>query len=379
MRILFVDDEVRVLEGLERSLQMLVDDDWELEFVASGAAALARVAEQEFDAVVTDMRMPGIDGAELLARAKEIAPRTVRIVLSGQMEASNAMRAMERAHQILGKPCKADLVLDVLRSSTRFRGLLEDDGFRRAVISIDRLPAVPSTYREIEAELARPTASAATVASIVAKDPGLTARMLQVANSPFFGGGRRIDDVRQAISRLGLQMISSLALAAVFENHESSARELDLGALARSALRTATIAGRIAPSDGAHPYLAGMLSEVGRVVFALTQPQKFDAAERAARQPGHDLLTVEREHWGVGHADVGAYLLALWGLPEVVVDAVWAHHRPVEELLDEGANRVVVTTALATKLGDGATISDALLKRCGVGRAVVERALEEAA
>jgi HD-like signal output (HDOD) protein len=295
------------------------------------------------------------------------------------MEASNAMRALERAHQILGKPCKADLVLDVLRSSTRFRELLEDDGFRRAVISIDRLPAVPSTYREIEAELARPSASAATLAAIVAKDPGLTARMLQVANSPFFGGGRRIDDVRQAISRLGLQMISTLALAAVFEETESAAQELDLGALARAALRTATIATRLAPGEGAHPYLAGMLSEVGRVVFALTQPQKFDDAERAAREPDHDQLAVEREQWGVGHAEVGAYLLALWGLPEVVVDAVAAHHRPVEALLEEGAHKVVVATALAAALGEGAEIDDALLKRCGTGRAQVERALEEAA
>jgi HD-like signal output (HDOD) protein/CheY-like chemotaxis protein len=379
MRILFVDDEVRVLEGLERSLQLLVDDDWELEFVGSGAEALARVEAQEFDALVTDMRMRDIDGAELLARARERAPRTVRIVLSGQMEADKAIRAMELAHQILAKPCKVDLLLDVLRSSARFRSLLDDDGFRRAVISIDRLPAVPSTYREIETELARPSASAATVAAIVAKDPGLTARALQVANSPFFGGGRRIDDVRQAIARLGLQMMSALALAAVFEQAESTARELDLSALAHAARRTATIASRIAADDRAHAYLAGMLSEVGRVVFALTRPEQFDDAQRAAREPGRDLLVVEHEQWGVGHADVGAYLLALWGLPHAVVDAVAAHHRDVATLLDEGAAKVVVSTALARALADGVEVSDDLLQRCGVGRAAVEHALEEAA
>jgi HD-like signal output (HDOD) protein len=379
MRILFVDAEVRVLEGLERSLQLLVDDDWELEFVGSGAEALARVEAQEFDALVTDMRMPDIDGAELLARARERAPRTVRIVLSGEMDADSAIRAMERAHQILGKTCKADLLLEVLRASARFRSLLDDDGFRRAVISIDRLPAVPSTYREIEAELARPSASAATVASIVAKDPGLTARALQVASSPFFGGGRRIHDVRQAIARLGLTTISALALAAVFAETESSARELDLSALARTALRTATIAARIASNDHAHAYLAGMLSEVGRVVFALTRPHQFDAAERAAREPGRDLLAVEREHWGVGHPEVGAYLLALWGLPEPVVDAVARHHRDVAMLLDEGASQVELSTALARALGDGVEVSDDLLRRCGVGRAAVEHALEEAA
>ncbi len=379
MKILFVDDEIRVLEALERSLEMIVDDDWQLEFVNSGAAALARMAEEDFDVVVTDMRMPGIDGAELLARARELAPRTVRIVLSGQMEASNALRAMERAHQILGKPCRAELVLDVLRSSTRFRTMLDDEPFRRAVISIDRLPAAPSTYREIQAELARSNASAATVAAIVAKDPGLTARMLQVANSPFFGGARRIDDVRNAISRLGLQMISALALGAIFDESESSSHELDLGALARSGLHTATLTARLAPSEGQHAYLAGMLSEVGRVVFAVTDPRRFDRGERQIREHARSIVEVEREIWGVGHAEVGAYLLAVWGLPDGVVDAVCGHHRPLEALLEAGAAPLTIATAVAAQSGAGETIAPETLARCGIAPELLEAAIAEAA
>jgi HD-like signal output (HDOD) protein/ActR/RegA family two-component response regulator len=378
MKVLFVDDEVRVLEALERSLEMLLDDDWELEFVDSGAAALARLAAQEFDALVTDMRMPGIDGAELLARARELAPRTVRIVLSGQMEPSNAMRAMEYAHQILGKPCKAELVLDVLRSSTRFRELLERDGFRRAVIGIDHLPAAPTTYRQIEAELAGPTASAATVAAIVARDPGLSARMLQVANSPYFGGGRRIDDIRQAIARLGLQMISGLALAAVFDRSDCDSRELDLTGLARMALRTATICGRLSKTDSAHAYLAGMLTEVGQVVLGITQAEAYDDVMQRAPHHPERLAGVEREVWGVGHAEVGAYLLALWGIPDVVVDAVAGHHGDPIALLDAGAAALVVCTAIAARLAAGDTIEPAVLERADISAALVERALMEA-
>lgn len=379
MRVLFVDDELRVLEGLERSLQMIVDDDWELEFVDNGAEALARVAAREYDALVTDMRMPGIDGAEVLARAREIAPRTVRIVLSGQMEPTNAMRAMDRAHQILGKPCKAELILDVLRSSMRFRAQLDHDSFRRAVIGIDQLPAVPSTYRAIEAELARPTVSPATLAELVAVDPGLTARMLQVANSPFFGGGRRIEDIRTAIARLGLQMISALALAAVFEHHDTESDELDLAALAAMSRRTGTIARRISKQGGAHAFLAGMLSEVGQVVLALTQPEAYDAVMRRAVTHPEKLVGAERELWGVGHADVGAYLLALWGIPETVVDAVAAHHRDPLALLDAGASALVVVTAIATRLAAGEVVDPEVFRRATIEDQLVEHALSEAA
>jgi HD-like signal output (HDOD) protein len=368
-----------VLEGLERSLQMIVDDDWELEFVDNGAEALARVSAREYDALVTDMRMPGIDGAEVLARARELAPRTVRIVLSGQMEGSNAMRAMDRAHQILGKPCKAELIVDVLRSSIRFRQQLDHDSFRRAVIGIDQLPAVPSTYRAIEAELARPTVSPATLAELVAVDPGLTARMLQVANSQFFGGGRRVEDIRTAIARLGLQMISSLALAAVFEHDETESRELDLARLAAMARRTGSIARRISKQDGAHAFLAGMLSEVGQVVLALTQPEAYDEVMRRAAEHPEKLVGAERELWGVGHADVGAYLLALWGIPESVVDAVAAHHREPLALLDAGASVLVVNTAIATRLAAGDAVDADVFRRANIEIQLVEHAISEAA
>lgn len=153
MKILFVDDEVKILEGLERSLAMVADDDWDLEFVDNGPAALQRLAEDPFDALVTDMRMPGMDGAEVLRRAQQIAPATARIVLSGQMEQSSAISAIERAHQILSKPCAAEQLCDILRSAVRFRRSLEADVFRRAIVSADRLPAAPKIYRDIRAEL----------------------------------------------------------------------------------------------------------------------------------------------------------------------------------------------------------------------------------
>jgi len=378
VKILFVDDEPRVLEGLERSLDVLNDDDWQLEFVDSGVAAITKLGSSEFDAIVTDMRMPGIDGATVLERATEIAPRAARIVLSAEMKDESATRALAHAHQILGKPCKPELMMEVLRSSTRFRALLEGDGLRQAVIAIDRLPAIPTTYREIEAELARPSVSPHTLARIVAADPGLTARMVQVANSPYFGGGRRIDDLRQVIARLGVQMISALSLAAVFDRQDADSQELDLREIADRALRTAAIAGRLGGRDSGHAYLAGMLADVGRIVLAITRPDQFDRATESAREEGADALEIERTVCGVGHADVGAYLLALWGLPGGVVDAVAQHHCELAALLARSAPPLVIATAVASSLAAGLAPEPALLEHAGFDARTLEQAMAAA-
>jgi HD-like signal output (HDOD) protein/CheY-like chemotaxis protein len=326
MKILFVDDEARVLEGLERSMMMAADDDWELSFVEGGAAALARLRVEEFDAVVTDMRMPGVDGAEVLRQLMELAPVSARIVLSGQMEDASTVSAFERAHQIISKPCNAEQLVEVLRSAVRHRPLLDLDPFRRAVLAADRLPVAPTIYCEIEAALGGADPSIAQIAAIAAKDPGLTARLMHVANSPFYGGGRKLTTAAQAISRLGLRMVSALAAAAVFDKRDFAAKELDLAALQARAMRTSEIAARLLPSQAGLAALAGMLSEVGQLVVATSLPALYDAAWREIRATGRAGDEVEREIWGTTHAEVGAYLLSLWGMPSAVVDAVGHHH-----------------------------------------------------
>lgn len=356
MKILFVDDEVKILEGLERSLAMVADDDWDLEFVDNGPAALQRLAEDPFDALVTDMRMPGMDGAEVLRRAQQIAPATARIVLSGQMEQSSAISAIERAHQILSKPCAAEQLCDILRSAVRFRRSLEADVFRRAIVSADRLPAAPKIYRDIRAELESGDPSTARAAAIAARDPALTARLVHVASSSFFGGGRRITSAVEAVQRLGLHVLEALSVAAAFDHKHGMSRELDLEALQRRALQIAELAVRMSPGESGLAYLAGVLSEVGHLVVASGIPAEYDATIEEARASGRPLLQVERERWSTTHAEIGAYLLALWGMPEQVIEAV-AHHGATSSAEHDTAPALSATVAVAVALTQGLPVS----------------------
>jgi CheY-like chemotaxis protein len=146
--VLFVDDEERVLEGLE-NLMFPYLDEWDMAFATSGSEALSLLRDGQVDVIVTDMRMPGMDGAELLHRVKELCPRTVRIVLSGHAELEAAMRAMPVAHQFLSKPCEAKKLIRVLTQACHLQDIIADQRLQASLGDIGQLPARPETYSEL--------------------------------------------------------------------------------------------------------------------------------------------------------------------------------------------------------------------------------------
>lgn len=111
-RILFVDDEPAVLQGVERSLRS-TRSAWQCEFVDHPAAALDLMQHTTFHVVVSDMMMPGMDGAEFLARAGRVSPETVRLMLTGNADLKTAMAAVNQGHifQFLLKPCESDQLI----------------------------------------------------------------------------------------------------------------------------------------------------------------------------------------------------------------------------------------------------------------------------
>lgn len=115
-RILFVDDEPHVLAGLRRSLRS-VKDEWEMVFTEEAETVLEILKLQPFDVIVSDMQMPGMSGAELLEKVRELHPQTIRIVLSGQYDQSTAYNLVEGEHRYLAKPCDRNLLIDTITSA----------------------------------------------------------------------------------------------------------------------------------------------------------------------------------------------------------------------------------------------------------------------
>ena len=211
-RIIFVDDEPLVLQGLQRMLRSMRDE-WEMEFMDGGAKALERMAQAHFDVVVSDMLMPGMNGAALLAEVMQRHPHTVRIILSGHADKDLILKCVGSTHQYLSKPCDADVLKATVRRASAVDSGLKDETLRKLVGSMDRLPSIPTLYTEIVEALRDPEVSVETIGEIVGKDPGMTAKILKLVNSAFFGLRRQVASPAEAANYLGLDTIRSLVLS----------------------------------------------------------------------------------------------------------------------------------------------------------------------
>jgi HD-like signal output (HDOD) protein/CheY-like chemotaxis protein len=334
-RVLFVDDEPHVLEGLRRALHS-VRGEIEAEYAEGGPAALAALARSDFDVVVTDMRMPGMDGIALLEEVEERYPHVARVVLSGYAEHQLLVRAVGLAHQCLTKPCDPQLLLAAIRGSLHLHELLGNDRLRRLIAMMPSLPSLPEAYFELLAEVRRPEPSMERIGQIIARDLPMTAKIVQLANSAHFGLAHKVTTPTEAATYLGTRSIQALVLSThVFSYFEHThLGGIDLPKLWEHSLRVGSWAAAICaaealPHDGqVDALLGGVLHDLGRVVLVANVAETYARARDAVRDEGCTLLEAERECVGATHAEVGAYLLALWGLPPAVVETIAYHHEP---------------------------------------------------
>ena len=298
-----------------------------------GEAALALMEASPFDVIVSDMRMPGMDGVKLLAQVREQYPQVVRIMLSDPTELSTALRVVPVAHQFLAKPCDVAMLRVAVERACHLKGLLNDDSIRRTVGALGDLPSLPQTYGALTQALTDPDTSLQKIARIVEQDVGISARILQLVNSAFFGLAHCITNIPHAVIYLGINTLRSLVLSVeifrVFEP-KTALPGFSLEVLERHARLAALIAARLpVPKHLVNiPMVAGMLHDVGKLILAWKFPERFDKLLRQAAEEHCPLYKVEEREYGFSHAEIGAYLLGLWGLPYILVEAVAFHHGP---------------------------------------------------
>lgn len=334
-RILFVDDQPNVLAALRRMLHGQRDE-WEMEFAEGGRAALERLDQSPFDVVVTDMRMPGMDGAQLLTEVMNRHPHTVRIILSGQSDQEGILRSVGPTHQYLSKPCDAETLKSTIARACALRDQIVAAPIKGLVSKITSLPSLPSIYQQLVEELQSQDATPQRVGELISSDVGMTTKVLQLVNSSFFGLPRRVTNPGQAVALLGLNLIKPLVLnVGIFRQFDPQRLGgLSLERLQDHSLAVATAARRVAKSQGADTnglddaMLAGMVHDLGKLVLADSLQDDYGAIIEVANATGTQLSRLEEERIGTSHGPVGAYLLNLWGLPDPIVEAVAFHHRP---------------------------------------------------
>jgi len=334
-RILFVDDDPNILAGIRRSLRSLRDD-FELHFAENGKEALEFMVQTPFDVVVSDMRMPGMDGAELLKKIQELYPCTIRIMLTGQADEESIMSTVGVVHQFLEKPSDPDILKSVLIRASALYHLLADDKIKEIVSSIESLPSLPDIYIRLQQAIVSPNVSVAQVAAIIEQDMAMSAKVLQLVNSAFFGLFQRVESPARAVGLLGLNTIKGLVLGVqVFSEMKSGSRLFSLNRLMDHSIAVGACAKKIAAAETDdktiidHSFIGGILHDVGKLVLASCMQEQYDQAIMLARAQKISLHEAEFQIFHTGHESIGAYLLGLWGLPVPVIEAIGFHHCPL--------------------------------------------------
>lgn len=333
--VLFVDDDPKVLQGLRRML-LGMRNEWEMHFAGSAAEALTYLPAQRMDAIVTDMNMPGMDGAALLDIVKVDYPDTVRILLTAQPNDAVMIRVARSAHQVIAKPCDAEFLQSTLSHACGHHHMLPQDSLRKLISQLESLPSLPTLYTRIMKAAEDPECSVHQVGKLIEEDVSISFKIIQLTNSAFYGVPHRVSRPSEAAVFLGMEAIKALVLGiglfSGFDNSKVSPRDIEK--IYNHSMKTGTIAQKIAKAEEMgkrrieEVFVAGLLHDLGKLVIAHNLPENYKRAMALSTAKKISSVEAETEILGADHAQIGAYLFELWGLPDTLVEAVAYHHRP---------------------------------------------------
>jgi HD-like signal output (HDOD) protein/CheY-like chemotaxis protein len=334
-QILFVDDESNILQGLQRMLHPMRKD-WEMKFVEGGVEALSLLQREPFAVVVTDMRMPGMDGIQLLCEVKQKFPEVIRVVLSGYSDHEMVMKSIPLAHQFLSKPCDPQDLISTISRACALGDMLGDPALKKLVTRFSTLPSLPTLYHQMEEAIRSEESSIASIAEIISQDQSMTAKILQLANSAYFGLPRAVNNPAEAVHYIGLKALEALIISVhIFTQFRNASRfQPFLDRLWLHSRTTAGIAELISKREGldktmsGYASMAGLLHDCGKLVLADNFPEKYEQALSLVEGEQIPLWQAEGKIFGVHHGSIGAYLLGIWGLPNPIIEALAFHHQP---------------------------------------------------
>jgi HD-like signal output (HDOD) protein len=331
--ILFVDSDDNQLQSLQRILREF-SDKWQIHYANDADEALDIMQQEAVDIVVSETQLSGKQGSELLQEIQVRYPSTTRLLFSGEAMRTPAQEIVHHAHQFIAKPCNSDELINILQRIIHLRSLLNNPSVEEMISSLGTLPSLPSTYQQMITALQSDTATVKDIGRIVAQDIGMSAKILQMVNSAFFGLPQQIASPEHAVTLLGLETVTNLALSAgVFTQLDSDLiAEFQLEQLWQHSMLVSGLVQRICQAAGMDqqasqvPVLAGMMHDLGKLLLATQDSEEYRRIKQQSERDNVPMYEVESESLWCNHATIGAYLMGLWGLPFSAVEAVALHH-----------------------------------------------------
>ena len=337
-RILFVfaNEDQSVLDGIVGILNRR-QQEWDILTASSGAEAMSCFELGTIDVIVTDVALPGTSGLDLLRQVEVKSPGTVRFVLSTTTDYRLAINALGVAHRSISKPCDPEQLRQFLTTSLGLRELLANKELHSKIAATGTLPSPPELYTSLMTELQSDDLSMKRVGDLIARDIAMSAKILQMVNSAFFGLSRRVENVSMAVNLLGADVIKALVLTAgAFSQFEVNRLPgISLESIYSHSVIVGGMARKVAETIGLHrqqcddAMMAGMLHDIGKLVMLCHFREELATSLSKAKEKSIPLVDAEKQTLRVTHADIGAHLLSLWGLPDAILEAVAMHHDPL--------------------------------------------------
>ena len=334
-RVVIVDGDPLHIASFSRNLIRLCPD-WELTFFPGSAEALKHLAANPCDVLVSDMALPDSTGSQLLNEIGKIYPQVLRFIMADSFDKDLVMKCVLGSNHFLPKPCEPEAVRKAVDRAVTLETWLSDDAIKSLVVRIRTFPSIPSLYFEVLKELRSSDTSAQRVGDIISKDLAMSTKVLQVLNSAYYAIPRQITDPTEAVNMLGFEMVKSLVLCIqVFSQFDKvKPYYFSIDKLWRHSTAVAHAARLIARFEklGAEVadevYTAGLLHDIGKLVLVSNFSDEYQQVQERVRKEGIPIWDAEKQVFHASHAEIGAYLIGLWGMPLPLAEAAYLHHSP---------------------------------------------------
>ncbi len=314
-----------------------------MDFVLNGNDAISLMEKQPFDVILTEMVLPDMPRGQLLKIVSKKYPNTARIILSGCTDQEIILNSLKYSHQFLSKPSNEKSIKTAITKACVLCDLLNDINLKKIVSGIVSLPSLPSLYNKINKEIVSDNSCIQKIGDIISKDIGMSAKILQIVNSSYFGLPQKVSTIQDAVMFLGLDTIQALVISSdlfseidttsfpisFFEDMQS--HSIGTGMFARKIAKIKTCEKRTC--DDA--FLAGVLHDVGKLVIISNWPKKYKEILKKAEKDKLKVIDVEKKILGTTHCNIGAYLMSLWGMNSFIVEAIAFHHYPNQISTDQ--------------------------------------------
>ena len=333
-KILIVDDEIQILKSLNR---LFLDTDYEVDIAESGAQALEKLAQEEFDLVISDMRMPNMDGNTFLNKVKELYPKILRVILSGYADEKQVFKSLQNntAKLYLYKPWNNESFINMINHIFETEGILLEKKLLEIFNNIEELPTIKASYQKI-IQLIENEADFSEITKEIEKDQAISTKLLHIANSAFYG--LKTGSIKQAAVYIGMKNIRSLVLSTSIIDSMGINKKLESYinhqwelAFLSNRILTFIYEKILGKKLLEETNSAGLLHNIGVVFMINIHKDEYLKLRDVAMKSGREFEEVEREVFGVSHQEIGGYLLRWWELPYPIVEAALFHHSPMDE------------------------------------------------